>query len=92
MKSLRASGRPFGVQVIGDPFDAFAPGTLQHPLRPFFRWWYTRQLEQQVSHAACALYVPARATLVNTAADMAARTAAIKRHNAAMASTAPGRR
>jgi mannan endo-1,4-beta-mannosidase len=39
-----------------------------------------------------ALYVPARATLVNTATDMAARTAAIKRHNAAMASTAPARR
>jgi mannan endo-1,4-beta-mannosidase len=39
-----------------------------------------------------ALYVPARATLVNTAADMAARTASIKRHNAAMASTASARR
>jgi mannan endo-1,4-beta-mannosidase len=39
-----------------------------------------------------ALYVPARATLVNTAADMSARTAAIKRHDAAMASTAPARR
>ena len=39
-----------------------------------------------------ALYAPARATLVNTAADMAARTAAIKRHNAAMASTARVRR
>ncbi len=39
-----------------------------------------------------ALYVPARATLVNSAADMAARTAAIRRHNAAMASTAPARR
>jgi endo-1,4-beta-mannosidase len=35
-----------------------------------------------------ALYVPARATLVNTAADMAARTRAIRLHNAAMASPA----
>ena len=32
-----------------------------------------------------ALYSPARATLVNTAADMAARTRAIVRHDAAMA-------
>ena len=32
-----------------------------------------------------ALYVPARATLVNTAADMAARTRAIRAHNLAMA-------
>ena len=39
-----------------------------------------------------ALDSPPRATLVNTAADMAARTLAIKQHNAAMASTAPGRR
>jgi hypothetical protein len=39
-----------------------------------------------------ALYSPARATLVNTAADMAARTLAIKQHNAAMASTARARR
>jgi hypothetical protein len=39
-----------------------------------------------------ALYAPARATLVTTSADMAARTAAIKRHNAAMASTARARR
>jgi mannan endo-1,4-beta-mannosidase len=39
-----------------------------------------------------ALYVPGRATLVNTAADMNARAAAIKRHNAAMASTARARR
>jgi endo-1,4-beta-mannosidase len=39
-----------------------------------------------------ALYVPAKKTLVNTAADMKARTAAIKRHNVAMASTAHARR
>ena len=34
-----------------------------------------------------ALYSPPRATLVNTAADMAARTRLIRRHNAAMASS-----
>lgn len=39
-----------------------------------------------------ALTVPPRATLVNSAADMAARTALIRRHNEAMASTAPARR
>ena len=39
-----------------------------------------------------ALYDPARATLVNTAPDMAARTRLIMRHNAAMASTASARR
>jgi hypothetical protein len=39
-----------------------------------------------------ALYAPARATLVNSAADMSARTRLIRLHNAAMASTASARR
>ena len=39
-----------------------------------------------------ALSVPPRTTLVNTAADMAARTALIAAHNRAMASSAPARR
>ena len=38
-----------------------------------------------------ALYSPPRATLVNTAADMRARTKLITLHNAAMASTARAR-
>lgn len=39
-----------------------------------------------------ALYVPPRATLVNSAADMKARTALIVAHNRTMASSAPARR
>jgi mannan endo-1,4-beta-mannosidase len=39
-----------------------------------------------------ALTVPPRATLVNTVADMRARTAVIVAHNRTMASTAPARR
>ena len=27
-------GRPFGLEVVGDPFDVFAPGAVRHPLRP----------------------------------------------------------
>lgn len=39
-----------------------------------------------------ALYAPAQTTLVNSAADMSARTRLIRLHNAAMASSAPARR
>lgn len=48
---------PFGVEVVGDPYDFFAPSGIQHPLRPFFRWWFTQQMKQQCEHAAAATYV-----------------------------------
>ena len=31
---LHSRGRPFGLEVVGDPWDAFAPGSSTHPLRP----------------------------------------------------------
>jgi glycosyltransferase involved in cell wall biosynthesis len=52
--------RPFAVQVIGDPYDVFAPGATRHPLRPFFRWWFTRTMRRQCARAAAASYVTAR--------------------------------
>jgi glycosyltransferase involved in cell wall biosynthesis len=53
---LRQS-RPYGVEVVGDPWDVFAPGVVEHPLRPFFRWNFTRQLRTQCHHACAAAYV-----------------------------------
>lgn len=58
---LRHSGRPYGVEVVGDPYDVFAPGTIKHPLRPFFRWWFSRQLRKQCATAVAAAYVTAQA-------------------------------
>lgn len=57
--ALRESGpnRPYGVEVVGDPFDVFATGAVRHPLRPFFRWWFPRQLRKQVRLAASVAYV-----------------------------------
>lgn len=49
--------RPFGIEVIADPYDSFAPGSVKHPLRPFFRWWFPRQLRCKCSDATAALYV-----------------------------------
>jgi glycosyltransferase involved in cell wall biosynthesis len=50
-------GRPYGVEVIADPWDAFSPGAVRHVLRPFFRWWFTRRLHSQCAGACAAAYV-----------------------------------
>ena len=54
---LRRMGRPYGVEVVGDPYDVFAPGAVKHPMRPFFRWWFSRQLRRQCAGACAAAYV-----------------------------------
>lgn len=55
--ALRREGRPYGVEVVGDPYDVFAPGSVDHPLRPFFRWWFPRQMRRQCAGADAAAYV-----------------------------------
>jgi glycosyltransferase involved in cell wall biosynthesis len=45
------------VEVVADPYDVFAPGSVKHPLRPFFRWWFPRQLRRQCAGACAAAYV-----------------------------------
>ena len=54
---FRRNGRPFGVEVVHDPYDLFAPGAVEHPLRPIFRWWFTTQLRRQCAAACAAAYV-----------------------------------
>lgn len=54
-------GRPYGVEVVGDPYDVFAPGAATHPMRPYFRWSYTRAQQRQVERAAAVSYVTAHA-------------------------------
>jgi glycosyltransferase involved in cell wall biosynthesis len=51
------SKHPYGVEVLGDPYEAFQRGSVEHPLRPIFRWWYTRQLKRQCVHASALAYV-----------------------------------
>jgi glycosyltransferase involved in cell wall biosynthesis len=51
---------PYAVEVIGDPWDMFGPGGVTHPLRPIFRWWFTRQLKKVCQTAACGSYVTER--------------------------------
>lgn len=50
-------GQPFGVEVVGDPFDVFARGAIHHPLRPFLQRLYVRRLQTLVSKASAVAYV-----------------------------------
>jgi glycosyltransferase involved in cell wall biosynthesis len=50
-------GRPYGVEVVGDPYDMFTAGSIRHPLRPLLRWGIPRELRRQCAGAAGALYV-----------------------------------
>lgn len=53
----RRRGQPFGVKVVGDPHDVFAPGATTHPLAPLFRWHFARTLRRTCRRAALASYV-----------------------------------
>jgi glycosyltransferase involved in cell wall biosynthesis len=55
--ALRKTGRPFGVEVVTDPYDIFSAQSVKHPLRPIFRWMFTRRLRGQCARACGAAYV-----------------------------------
>ena len=48
---------PYALEVVGDPYDVFAPGSVRSLLRPYFRWWFTHQLKQQCQRATAISYV-----------------------------------
>jgi glycosyltransferase involved in cell wall biosynthesis len=56
-RELRRQMRPFGLEVVGDPFDVFSPGAVHHPLRAIFRWTEPRSLREMCRTAAAASYV-----------------------------------
>lgn len=47
----------FGIEVIGDPYDVFAPGVFNHPLRPLFRKLFTERQKKAVRWASSVIYV-----------------------------------
>lgn len=49
--------QPFGLEVVGDPYDVFAPETFQHPMRPLLRWHGQRTLSTQCRQATATAYV-----------------------------------
>ena len=54
---LDASHKPYAVEVLGDPYDVFAANTINHPLRRYFRWKFSRALRRQCRRALGAAYV-----------------------------------
>jgi glycosyltransferase involved in cell wall biosynthesis len=54
---LEQKGRPYGVEVVGDPYDVYAPGTIRHPLRPFLRQYFSQAQRRQCARAIGAAYV-----------------------------------
>jgi phosphatidyl-myo-inositol dimannoside synthase len=63
-RELTRVGKPYGIEVVGDPHGVFSPGAVRHPLRPFLRWWGTGRLETQCRGAAAAAFVTRRALQV----------------------------
>ncbi len=54
---LLSAKRPYVAEIVGDPYDAFAPGADRRLLRPLFRWHQTRALRGLCQQAAGAAYV-----------------------------------
>jgi glycosyltransferase involved in cell wall biosynthesis len=54
---LHRHQRPYGIEVVNDPYDVFAPEAVNYRARPLFRWWFTRQLRQQCGNAIGVAYV-----------------------------------
>jgi glycosyltransferase involved in cell wall biosynthesis len=61
LPEMWAQNRPYGLEVVGDPYEAFAPGAIKHPLRPYLRQRATRLLKEQCARAGAVSYVTERA-------------------------------
>ena len=48
---------PYGLEVVGDPYDVFAPNSVRHPLRNYFCWHSVRHLKRQCKNALAVSYV-----------------------------------
>ncbi|MBA2775562.1 MAG: glycosyltransferase family 4 protein [Chloroflexia bacterium] len=53
----RDKSRPYGVEVIGDPWDVLSRGAIVHPLRPILRRYFHNQLQRHCKGASAIGYV-----------------------------------
>ncbi|WP_323373708.1 glycosyltransferase [Plantactinospora alkalitolerans] len=74
--SRERAGLPYAVEVVGDPYDVFAPGVIRHPLRPLLRKRETARLRHQCRTAVGAAYVTDRYLQARYPARTGAVTAA----------------
>lgn len=54
---LKKSNKKYALEVVGDPDDVFAPGTIKHPLRRYFRNKMVRSIKNNIQNASAVLYV-----------------------------------
>lgn len=57
IKILQKNKKKYGVEVVGDPWDVFAKGSVDHPLRRWIRLVSCRRLKYDVKHAKASLFV-----------------------------------
>lgn len=57
IKKLRRENIKYNVEVVGDAWEVFSSGAIQHPLRTFFKYKGYYDLKRNVVNAAAALYV-----------------------------------
>lgn len=60
-KYLRKNNVKYGVEVVGDPYDVFSKGAVNHPLRLLFKYKYFFDLKNVVRGAHASLYVTEKA-------------------------------
>lgn len=56
-RRLAAEARPFGVELVGDPYSTFAPGATRHPARPVLRRLFTYSTRALCRRACAVAYV-----------------------------------
>jgi glycosyltransferase involved in cell wall biosynthesis len=54
---LTRQGRPYAVEVISDAREVFAPGAIDHPLRPFFQRYFSYCQRRICAKASSISYV-----------------------------------
>jgi len=89
-KYLSEKNRPYGLEIVGDPYDVFAPGSFHHPLRALFRFNGRKNLTFVLKGAAATIYVtknylqsrymPAENTYSTYASDVILRSDAFAVH------------
>jgi glycosyltransferase involved in cell wall biosynthesis len=60
-REITRLGRPYALEVVGDPWDALGPGTWPNIFRPVFRHIATHQLKQMCRNAVAVHYVTQQA-------------------------------
>ena len=60
-KSVQKKQLPWAVEVVNDPWDTFAPGSFKSIVRPFVRYYFTKQVRKMAYCANGASYVTQKA-------------------------------